>query len=216
MSYREKYFEGYQIRTKPDICKKGLKTIHEYEGDVYRLDMTDRQQLIKKFLCTGLILAFFSMGLAAGVQNVAANKGYAAVPYILALLSGCYCCLGIINMLIAHKDMTKFEYNEYTKQIRYGSVCTMYATGLAALIHLSFLIIAVVSGTSASLGNELLALLYIGVSCSCVAGIRQIEKKSSYIVISGILSPKSESSENPESEADMREKSEYKGDSREC
>jgi hypothetical protein len=194
LKQRDKYFQGYTTYTVPKKNGKGKKTIRVYEGDLYRLDATNRQCIGKKLLCAGLVLVFYIAGIIAGLQNVDVNKGYFTIPYIIGLLFGFYCVLGIINLLISRKDMTEFEYKEYSRQIKRGSALSMYAMGVATFLYVIFLIIKLASGGwgERGLGSEILTLLCGCVCCGCAAGILFIEKKSKYIIIPGKLSKKSD------------------------
>lgn len=189
MKHRDKYFQDYTTYRVPKGNGKGQRTIRVYDGDVYVLDASDGRRIRKKLLCAGLILAFFILGLIAGFQNVAANKGYASIPYVVALLAGVYCGLGVINLTVSGKDMTEFEYREYSKQIVYGSAMSICTMGIAALTYLIFMIMSLAGGGPENQsGSSLTALLCGCACCACAYGIYRIEKKSKYIIVPGKLS----------------------------
>ncbi len=184
----DKFFEGYTVQYIPKENGKGMKVVRTYEGDVYKLDSADRWFVLKKIVCSLLLLLFFASCVCAGMANAAANKGkYYVVPFGISLLFGSYNIKGILDLVICKREMTEYECSEYRKEIKYGTIGAMIASSALTAVYIVYSVMQLLNteGSLSGVAGDMLAVLFGLISIGSVAGIYLIEKKSKYIVAQG-------------------------------
>lgn len=184
----KQYFEGYEEKFIPKVNGKGYKKMRVYLGDIYRLECSDREWMIRKGIMTVCIFAFFSMMLGFGSMRTLANVSvYVMLPFAIGLISGGYCAIGVFNAVAAPRDMTAFQYREQHMQLKRGaklSACAMAACTAANLVCLAVWGLGgqIAAGT---LPKELMVLLSNVVCMFLMTSLYQMEKKAAYTRIPG-------------------------------
>lgn len=183
-NYSERYFEGYTSKESLDDAGKRVKTVRTYEGDVYELDAPDRAVILKKLLYGILLALFFACCVGSSVlDGRGAGTKVSAGSCFICLMVGCYGIKAVIDFVISHKKLTRFEYEEFRKEIKLSSIILMVTSGVMTVIYAYYAVISAADGAKVKteLGAAALGLMCI----VCAFAMFYIEKISVYRVTKG-------------------------------
>ena len=180
------YFEGYEEKLVLKKNGKGFRKVRIYTGSVYQPDLPIKRFWLKKASFCVLVCLFFLLLICGGQTRLPANSSKVVMlPFFVGMMAGVYCAAGVFHLALAPFHMTVFQYNEFRKQIHWGSCVSAIAMAVTSVACAILITVQRLRGGAANGWTQFAVLLSDMLCAAIMLLVNRVEERSRYICIPG-------------------------------
>lgn len=150
----KKYVKDYKVVEEAKPNGKGVRRRAVYTGKYYRFDMTDEAYKGLKIIFSALSAAWL-VAIIAGLFIEPSSFGgtgksgqfYVLIPYVSQLVPSFMAASKVVMLLLAERDMQRFQYEDYVVKLRIWPVVGIVMAGIVFVGQLAAIISGVEAGT---------------------------------------------------------------------